>query len=115
MFWVANMMAFRPDAQTLLMVVASEELGILLSALLDLVDLPRGDTDLSGWTLANTSRNDISKVDLLNLVGRKTGLFDSVLDSSDTELRSGQAREGSTERSDRGSGSRKDVDWVFFE
>jgi hypothetical protein len=29
MFWVANMIALRPDAQTLLMVVASEELGIL--------------------------------------------------------------------------------------
>jgi hypothetical protein len=115
MFWVANMMAFRPDAQTLLIVVASEESGILSSALPHLVNLPRGDTDLPGWTLANTGRNDISEVNLLNFVGRKPGLFDSVLDSSDTELRSGQAREGSSERSDRSSGGRKDIDWVLFE
>jgi hypothetical protein len=72
MFWVANMIAFNPDAQTLLMVVASEVLGILLSAFvyfLKSTDLPSGDTDLPSWTLSNTGRNDISKVDLFNLVG----------------------------------------------
>jgi hypothetical protein len=72
MFWVANMIAFNPDAQTLLMVVASEVLGILLSALVYFTkstDLPSGDTDLPSWTLSNTGRNDISKVDFFNLVG----------------------------------------------
>jgi len=72
MFWVANMIAFNPDAQTLLMVVASEVLGILLSAfvyLLKSTDVPSGDTNLPSWTLSNTGRNDISEVDLFNLVG----------------------------------------------
>jgi hypothetical protein len=72
MFWVANMIAFNPEAQTLLMVVASEVLGILLSALAHLLkstDVPSGDTDLPSWTLSNTGRNDISKVDFFNLVG----------------------------------------------
>jgi hypothetical protein len=32
-------------------------------------DLPSRDTDLPSWTLSNTGRNDISKVDLFNLVG----------------------------------------------
>jgi len=32
-------------------------------------NVPSGDTDLPSWTLSNTGRNDISKVDLFNLVG----------------------------------------------
>jgi hypothetical protein len=66
------MIAFNPEAQTLLMVVASEVFGILLSAFVYFsksTDLPSGDTDLPSWTLPDTGRNDISKVDLFNLVG----------------------------------------------
>ena len=77
------------------------------------MDSPRSDTNLPSWTLSNTGRNDISEVQFLNLVCRETGFLDGMLDSGCAELRGGQAGERSSHGSDRCSGGREDVDWVF--
>jgi hypothetical protein len=77
--------------------------------------VPSGDTDLPSGRLTHAGRYNVPEVDLLYLVGRDTGLFDGMLDGSRTELRSGERREGSTERSNGCSGGREDVDWVFLE
>jgi hypothetical protein len=79
------------------------------------IDVPSGDTDLPSGRLTHTGRNNVSEVDLLYLVGRDTSLLNSMLDSSDTELRGSEGREGTTEGSDRRSRSREDVDGVFLE
>ena len=80
------MIAFNPDAQTLLMVVASDEVGILESAVTQCHDVPSSDADLPGRALSDTRGQDVSKVYLLYHSGWEPRLFYGMTDGSDTNL-----------------------------
>jgi hypothetical protein len=71
---------------------------------------PSCDADLPGGALPYTSLNDISNVDLLYVLWLDACLFDSVLYSYDTELRSREGSESSVDWSDGCTGSGEDVD-----
>ena len=88
------MIAFIPDAQTLLTVVASVESGILvIVSAFDqsfTTDSPRPNPDLSRWALSNASLHNVAHVDLLHSLWLDPSLFHRMLDSNYTKLGSGE-------------------------
>ena len=108
---------FRPDAQTLLMVVASVLSGILLHQQTPYPDLGKHDVDIPGSNdhlsrgrLSNTSLDDIAQVHLLDLVRLDTSLLNGRLDGHGTELGCSQGRERAVDAADGGTGARENVD-----
>ena len=114
----AKMIAFIPDAHTLLMVVASVESGILAPRTHQfpglfirlIIDPPRANPDLPRGTLSDAGLYDIPHVDLLHATGLDTGFTHRMLDGGDTELGCGEGRETAIDGPHGRSGGRDDVD-----
>ena len=81
------MMDLRPNAQTLLIVVASRH------------TCP--NSGLTGWGLSNTDLDDIPKVDLLNELRLDTRLLKCVFERDGTKLRRGQGLQRTVDRAYR--------------
>jgi len=120
-------MALRPEAQTLLMVVASVLSGNLAisiyhSCVCANPNSPSTNTDLPSWGLPHTGLNDVAHVDLLDLFRLQSALLQRMLDGSDTELRGGLGGERPVEGSNGGTRRTDNVDglgglgisFVFF-
>jgi hypothetical protein len=98
------MIAFIPEAQTLLIVVASVDSGMLYSQSVSNAagpdatpDSPGTDGHLPSRGLTSTCLDDLTHVDLLDIFGFNTSLADGVLDSGDTELGSRYGAESTLE------------------
>ena len=59
--------------------------------------------------MSDTGLDDVSHVDLLDLLGLDAGLVERVLDGGDTELGGGEGGEGSIDGSNGGSRSADNV------
>lgn len=91
---------FRPLAMR-----ASERLWLPLSA-----HSPSSDRDLSRGTLASSSLDDLTKEDLINVLGVKVDLGKRMLDDRRSQLGRGQRGKGPVEGSNRRPGRSYDID-----
>lgn len=101
----AIMMDFIPEAHTLLIVVASVESGILIvhsaqTRCLSLFDSPSTDSNLSRWTLTDSSLNDVAHVNLLDSLWLDTSSLHCMFDRDYAKLRSRERSKGAIDRSD---------------
>lgn len=134
MFCAASMTDLRPDAQTLLMVVASVLSGMLQQASAScpmtrrhsfrLVPRqanliishprpshsPRRNNNLPRGALAHTGLHDIAEVHLFDAVRLDAGALNGGLDGDGAELGRSEGREGAVDAADGRAGRRENVD-----